>query len=96
VHLWIVPARIEGAWCGTGKARGTRIDITQSFQKFSAQLPGPEPRTLQGTIEGAILRATNGVRFAYESDQLKNTHASGKFAAIHGALFRRARGATCR
>jgi len=96
VHLWIVPARIEGAWCGTGKARGTRIDITQSFQKFSAQLPGPEPRTLQGTIEGAMLRSTNGVRFSYESDQLKNTHASGKFAAIHGALFRRARGATCR
>lgn len=96
VYLWIVPARVEGAWCGTGKARGTRLDLTQSFQKFSAQLGGPEPRTLEGRIEGAVLRSTNGVRFTYESDQLKNTHASGKFAAIHGALFRRARGTTCR
>ena len=96
VHLWIVPARIEGAWCGAGKARGTRIEFAQTFQKFTAQVSGPEARGFDGTIDGAIVRTAGGLRFSYDGDQLKNTHASGKFASIHGATFRRARGNTCR
>ena len=34
LHLWIVPAHVEGLWC----AGGARLDITQRFQPFSAAL----------------------------------------------------------
>src|SRR5688500_5948599 len=27
VHLWIVPAKVEGLWCGAGKAKGTSLTI---------------------------------------------------------------------
>ena len=40
VHLWVVPARVHGLWCGQGRARGAALRITQSFQRFSARLGG--------------------------------------------------------
>ena len=96
VHLWIVPARVEGVWCGAGKARGKRLEIRQAFQKFEARL-GPEPQAaFEGRIEGAALRATSGIAFTYDGQSLHNTHASGPLAAIHGANFRPLRGNSCR
>ena len=35
VHLWLVPARVQGLWCG---ADGSRLQISQRFQAFSAVL----------------------------------------------------------
>jgi SAM-dependent methyltransferase len=96
VHLWVVPAHVAGVWCGAGKARGKRLEIAQDFQKFEARL-GPDPGSaFQGRIEGASLHASPGLTFTYEDRQLHNTHASGRFAAIHGARFRPMRGSTCR
>jgi SAM-dependent methyltransferase len=97
VLLWVVPARVDGAWCGMGKAKGKRLDITQSFQKFEARLAAdPQPLAFDGRIEGAVLRAPSGLAFTYDGQQLHNTHAGGKFAAIHGAKFRPLRGTACK
>ena len=96
VHLWIVPARVDGAWCGTGKARGTRLDIAQAFQKFEARV-GPDPQlSFEGRIEGAALRGPSGIAFTFDGQQIHNTHASGRYAALHGARFRPLRGAACK
>jgi hypothetical protein len=97
VHLWVVPAHVDGAWCGIGKAKGRRLDIAQTFQKFEARLAAdPQPLAFDGRIEGSLLRAPSGLAFTYDGQQLVNTHASGKFAAIHGAKFRPLRGPVCK
>lgn len=58
VHLWIVPARIAGAWCGTGKARGSTLEITQKFQDVRGELwGGGDPQAFVGRLEGARLRS---------------------------------------
>ena len=96
IHLWIVPAQVEGVWCGIGKARGKRLELTQAFQKFEART-GPAPaEAFAGRIDGAILHGHRGVTFVYDGVQLYNTHAGGRFKALHGAHFRRLRGKACK
>jgi len=90
VHLWIVPARVEGAWCGLGKAKGARLEIAQAFQKFDAKLAREgvvDP--FDGRIEGSTLHSRAGLTFSFDGVQLKNTHAPKKLAFAHGASFRR-------
>jgi SAM-dependent methyltransferase len=70
VHLWIVPAAVQGAWRITragGKAGG-RLDIRQGFQHFDGKFSNGE-RTVElkdGRLEGARLSfsvpAANGRR----------------------------------
>ena len=96
IHLWIVPAQVEGVWCGIGKARGKRLEVTQAFQRFEART-GPEAAdAIGGRIDGAILHGNRGVTFVYDGVQLYNTHAGGRFAAIRGAHFRPLRGKACK
>jgi SAM-dependent methyltransferase len=53
VHLWIVPARVEGRWCGQGAARGVVLALYQAFQEVDAVIEqGGERATRRGRIEG--------------------------------------------
>jgi hypothetical protein len=38
VHLWIVPAQIDGAWCGSGKSQG---DDARHRAEIPAGCTGP-------------------------------------------------------
>jgi hypothetical protein len=97
VHLWIVPARVDGLWCGTGKAKGKQIAIAQSYQKFRAELTEAEgTRPFEGRIDANILRSKAGVTITAESTSLKATYTSGKYSALRNATFSRSRGPTCR
>jgi hypothetical protein len=97
VHLWIVPARVDGNWCGTGKFKGTSLAISQSFQKFSGVLSGASgEREIAGRITGDVLRAPPAVTMTFDGARLKATYTTGKFAALRGATFARARGQTCK
>lgn len=96
IHLWIVPARVEGVWCGIGKARGRRLEVTQVYQKFEARTGPDAADAIDGRIDGAILHGNRGVTFVYDGAQLYNTHASGRFTPIHGAHFRPLRGKACK
>ena len=31
LHLWVVPARVDGAWCGTGPNHGARLRLAQKL-----------------------------------------------------------------
>jgi SAM-dependent methyltransferase len=56
VHLWVVPARVQGLWCTPGAS----LEITQRFQQFSATLSAGRAAPLavfDGRIEGRTLRA---------------------------------------
>lgn len=58
VHLWIVPAAIEGAWSGEGGA--FRLSIKQRYQRFEGSVTrnGQTARLRGGRIEGTRIRFT--------------------------------------
>jgi len=62
VHLWTVPARVHGLWCGDG---GTSLQIEQRFDRFSAawQRPGAAAPALvfDGQIHGGTRLAASGL-----------------------------------
>ncbi|HUP31239.1 MAG TPA: class I SAM-dependent methyltransferase [Usitatibacter sp.] len=97
VHLWIVPARVDGHWCGTGKARGTALRIEQDFQRFRARMQkaGSDPLELQGSIEGVTLRSPRNASLRLEGDRLKLQAIAKPYSPHHGGTFARARGPNC-
>ena len=97
VHLWIVPARIDGAWCGAGKAKGARLEIQQQFQNFSAELiDGADRRPFRGAIEGNVVRVPKVMNLTHGSGELRVTYAI-KSSNLQGARFVRPRpSGTCR
>ena len=56
LHLWLVPAAVEGRWC----APGSVLTLRQQFQVVegtaSEDVPGATSRRLQGRLEGDTLR----------------------------------------
>jgi hypothetical protein len=76
VHLWVVPARVAGAWRGTwsgGKSEGFRLDIKQGFQRFEGSLArgGRAQGVQDGQVSGPLLTFTapgeNGRREHYSA-----------------------------
>ncbi len=97
VHLWIVPARVEGEWCGTGKAKGTTLRLAQEFQRFRGELAmAGEARKLDGRIRGAMVAAPKKVNFYVEGDKLRAQAIDKAYSPVHRALFARPRGGACR
>jgi SAM-dependent methyltransferase len=97
VHLWIVPARVQGTWCGTGKAKGTTITLAQEFQRFRGEMVrGEEKTALEGRIDGNAVRAPRKLNLHLEGERLRAQPIDRKFGDLQRALFSRARGSTCR
>lgn len=54
LHLWVVPARLQGLWCGPG---GVALQVQQRFQAVQATLAqGADQQALTGRIDGVRLR----------------------------------------
>ena len=81
VHLWIVPARLEGVWC----AKGERLEITQQFQQ--ARVDGRE-----ATIQGTKLVLAQGTALELQGKDLRVTAAKGDLARLQLLTFARAEG----
>jgi SAM-dependent methyltransferase len=96
VHLWVVPARVDGQWC----AGATRLRLEQAFQVLSGELlhngllSRVESR-LQG-VGFAIGLPGGGARLALQGERLRVTAGSGVLAGLRGAAFRRDDGSGCR
>jgi hypothetical protein len=95
VHYWVVPAKVEGVWCGMGKAEGTRLELTQSFQEFRGHAGhGKSSQPLAGRIEGRTLRtdgdADHPIALAVDGDQLRVTASGGRWDTFRDTAFRRA------
>jgi SAM-dependent methyltransferase len=100
VHLWIVPARIQGLWCGAGLLRGTSLQLTQRFQEFEGILAHRQrSRTLEGRIAGTTLRTPGGrageLELRADGDELHIAAAAGPLALAQGQIFRRAPADAC-
>ncbi len=53
LHLWTVPAPVQGKWCGPA---GQLIDITQRYQQLQIDFAGVMP-PLAATLQGRALHA---------------------------------------
>jgi hypothetical protein len=97
VYLWVVPARVDGLWCGTGKAKGRSLSIAQTFQKVRIDIPeGTTVRALDAKVQGSVIRTRSGaLNLGYDGNKLRATYASGATAALKGATFVRAKGQSC-
>ncbi len=97
VHLWVVPAPVQGQWC----AGAASLQITQRFQRFSAVLAergAAAPLVVfDGRIDGTQLSGT-GVHTAtlqWQGDTLNATLLPAVASAWAGKNFVRAGPAGC-
>jgi hypothetical protein len=89
VHLWVVPAQVQGLWCGTGRARGTSLRLSQRYQAFQGELRSAKRRQpVDGRIEGTTLRS-GAAALELAGEQLRVASAGGLRVAS-GSTFRRA------
>ena len=100
VHLWTVPARVDGLWCAAGLLRGASIRLTQRYQTFEGVLAWRDrTRDLKGVISGSEMRVSAGgsgeLVLQAAGDALTINAAQGKLALVQGQTFTRAVGAAC-
>ena len=100
VHLWTVPARVDGLWCAAGLLRGASITLTQKYQTFEGVLAWRDrTRNLVGIIKGTELRVPAGnngeLVLQAAGNALTITAAQGNLALVQGQSFTRATAATC-
>ena len=96
IHLWVVPARIQGTWCGTGKAKGATIAIGQEFQRFRGELSrGDERVAFDGRIDGFAARAPKRFNLFLEGDRLRFQAVDRNLGEYQRTVFSRARGNHC-
>ena len=100
VHLWVVPARVEGLWCGSGPLRGASLRLTQKYQVFDGTLQWRDrSRALSGQITGTDLRAVSGRQgelvLQARGDELRIASAKRELALAQGQAFQRASGSSC-
>ena len=100
IHLWTVPARVDGLWCAAGLLRGASIALTQKYQTFEGVLAWRDrTRGLLGVINGSELRVPAGssgeLVLQAAGEALTITAAQGNLALARGQSFTRSLGATC-
>ena len=100
IHLWTVPARVDGLWCAAGLLRGASIVLRQKYQTFEGTLGWRDrTRDLAGTINGSELRVPAGssgeLVLQATDNALRLTTAQGNLALAQGQTFTRATGASC-
>ena len=98
VHLWVVPARVDGRWCG-GDAT---LDIVQRFQRFSATLvlrdSAAPPLVFDGRIAATTLVGESLHPIVLQldgNDTLRRTDAASPGAGHATAFVRAAQGMPC-
>jgi Methyltransferase domain len=96
VHLWVVPARLHGLWCGP---QGQRLRVQQQHQQVSARLAHARQRrdvqdefSLQGGLLGARLhlRGSSGqlAALSLPEGRLRIVQASGHWQRWSGLVLR--------
>jgi hypothetical protein len=103
VHLWVVPARVDGQWCGAGFLRGTGLHLVQRHQEFEGTLVrGDRTRKVDGRIDGTTLRASREssgrageLVLELQGEKLRIVSAGGPLALAQGMSFFRATGTGC-
>lgn len=100
VHLWVVPAKVDGLWCGTGPLHEFRLKLTQRYQRVAGTLERRQRvREVTGTIEGTTLRTEatqiGSLVLEAQGDVLRVTGGQGPLALVRGTSFQRAGAGGC-
>lgn len=98
--LWVVPAKVQGLWCGAGLLRGTRMQLTQAYQVFQGTIERRgRTRTLEGRIDGVLVRSSTGkaaqLGLELDGDALRIVSTGEGYDLLRGSAFRRAAGTRC-
>ncbi|MDH5263705.1 MAG: methyltransferase domain-containing protein [Betaproteobacteria bacterium] len=100
IYLWVVPTDVDGLWCGTGNATGTKMTISQSFQRATGTVSNVRGvHHFEGRIDARRLDATSGdgkIGFDVSGDDLKVRGAEGVYAHLEGTPFKRSCCGSCR
>ena len=100
VHLWLVPAAVQGLWCSAG----AQLQVSQRFQAFSATLsvPGQAAPVLvfDGRIAARTLTSTDALgavraQLQLQGDTLLLQREGGPASMHEGRRFQRAGGERC-
>jgi len=67
IHLWVVPARVDGMWCGASGA----LSLRQSYQELTGSAG---PREVKGHVEGTTV-VLDGTRYSFAGDALLSAGA---------------------
>ena len=90
LHLWVVPARADGDWCGSGANRDARLRLAQHYQVFDATLSvGRTAQLLAGRFDGARLRSAGGFEAVVDGARLRITQNGDAPPRLKGAEFGR-------
>jgi SAM-dependent methyltransferase len=100
VHLWVVPARMAGLWCGAGPLRDYSLRLKQQHQQAEGEIARPgRSWTIEGRIEGTVLKTEStrvgSLTLELDGDALKVTRGEGPLTLLRGQSFRKAAGDTC-
>lgn len=106
LHRWVVPARVEGLWCG---APGTELQVVQQYQQVQARWrQGEREWWLQGRLDGRQLRLSGAAPGVWqgrvEDDRIQvgawgapgaGARRPGRAAGNEGPVLTRAAGERC-
>lgn len=100
VHLWRVPAPIDGLWCGTGLLRGASLRLAQRYQQFDGEWSWRgRGRAVTGRVDGARLvthiRGQGDLELQAQGGRLVVTGAPGTLSLARGMALVRPSGAHC-
>ena len=91
IHLWFVPARLHGAWCGGSRAKPATLHVDQKYGQMHATLTrGTVRHSFDARIRGAQVQSVDGdLVMNFEDERLKPVVARNAFSAYRGVTFSR-------
>jgi SAM-dependent methyltransferase len=100
IHLWVVPARVAGLWCGTGPLHEFSMRLDQRYQELEGTLTRKaRVRPLKGSVQGTTVRTAPHDKGALvlqaSGTELRVTGGEGPFTLLRGQVFQRASGERC-
>ncbi len=100
VHLWVVPAKVQGLWCGVGLMHEFSLRLNQRFQQAEGTIArrGKE-RPVTVRVEGNVLHTSQtkqgSLVLEVTGDEMRVTGGTGPIALTRGQSFTRAQGDRC-
>jgi SAM-dependent methyltransferase len=98
IHLWVVPARVEGLWCGTGPAQGSQLRLAQRYQEVEgtiSQAQAKRSQAVKGRMEGAALKTDGSLALVAAGESLRLTGGLAAFGLAPRAEFKRSGTGRC-